>query len=986
MKNVRKGLFVAIVIAIGVSTATYGVEDLRPRVAILPVRNETGEPAYDAIMRTMGDTISLVLRLLGEYQVVEYGVGRAEALVPRYDVESLVPFAEGERVEDVVFGTADRDEFGRLRFTLSLFDSSAGEITVTQSETAFTIFDVFDVADEIVAAMLAEFSDIRIAYGSIELVRSGVAGRYTVYLNDTRINNPERTLQRILNGEYTLSIVQDRLSGETTVFAQDVLVLENRTTTVEFTIPEASDEEHALLAEIAEPLIAATREGGELEESLTAIAEFQRTTIGADYDAALASRRDEIVREAGASAVARLQEIEAGGDRLFYQRRPDFSEALDTYRSASRLLNEVYRYETFTDDASAPVRVATLPDGSVLVFDAITPLVAKKYSPAGEWLASAELGTPADSDSVGALYVSPDNRVYFLPLDASSIQVLDHDLSDQDPITIPGGPVQGAGLVVDDTGAVYIVGRDEARVFDATGEREEAIERTIVQSLKTAGIGNPASPASTALDVFFDPGGYLTVFSAADGKLVRMNALGEGVRTIKIPDTEVESRLFIDDFGTMYVTRPSRHTVSTYTADGALINTYGSFGFGPGEFAQPTGICVDADGVMLVADTYNSRVQRIVPTSPPILLPEVANVGIRFSRRIDRTEAAVREIAASRSGLSPMRSFGNAVLSIGSIGAAAVLGNVSYAADLRAADAYELYEAAGSIEDAREARNDTMRHWAIGRASFFSAVGAAGLGGAFLTSAILTGIDTLRAVPRATRNVQAFSMDAEYELDRDRYRSLRAARSVAFWTGVAPPLFIGPVAIVGAAIDDGTMEWIEPVPIAVAGAAVGIPPGIGHVYAGSFHVGLAAAGLLADGLMVSAFVLGDQRDETYEPVDLTWLDASSPIYGQANAIWRGLQEFAPLYLVTSAVAVRLTAGIYDMQRSWIEARNTNLFRAVRPVESADTAATGRTGRYASSAGVPKAQPSVLDSLRRTAAVYPIFDPFRGLGVGVSARF
>jgi len=49
--------------------------------------------------------------------------------------------------------------------------------------------------------------------------------------------------------------------------------------------------------------------------------------------------------------------------------------------------------------------------------------------------------------------------------------------------------------------------------------------------------------------------------------------------------------------------------VQAFTPEGTLVFAFGHPGSGPGEFRLPAGICISGDGRMLVADTYNGRIQ-----------------------------------------------------------------------------------------------------------------------------------------------------------------------------------------------------------------------------------------------------------------------------------------------------------------------------------------------------------------------------------------
>jgi len=74
----------------------------------------------------------------------------------------------------------------------------------------------------------------------------------------------------------------------------------------------------------------------------------------------------------------------------------------------------------------------------------------------------------------------------------------------------------------------------------------------------------------------------------------------------------------------IYVIDYMRHTASAYSADGRFLFEFGGKGWGRGWFQYPTDVAVDALGNVLVADTFNNRVQVLsIEGGPPVTVAKV---------------------------------------------------------------------------------------------------------------------------------------------------------------------------------------------------------------------------------------------------------------------------------------------------------------------------------------------------------------------------
>ena len=67
----------------------------------------------------------------------------------------------------------------------------------------------------------------------------------------------------------------------------------------------------------------------------------------------------------------------------------------------------------------------------------------------------------------------------------------------------------------------------------------------------------------------------------------------------------------VDGAGNIYAADRGNNRIVKFDSSGNLLNTYGSFGGGDGQFNAPEGVAIDSGGNIYVADTQNNRVQKL---------------------------------------------------------------------------------------------------------------------------------------------------------------------------------------------------------------------------------------------------------------------------------------------------------------------------------------------------------------------------------------
>jgi DNA-binding beta-propeller fold protein YncE len=123
-----------------------------------------------------------------------------------------------------------------------------------------------------------------------------------------------------------------------------------------------------------------------------------------------------------------------------------------------------------------------------------------------------------------------------------------------------GKKVKVNNVTVDETGRIYIVSEEEGHIY-VYDENRRFLFR------------------------FGDKGG-------SSGKLSRPMAVAVDNRN---------GRMFVVDY--------MRHTVTVYSKDGQYLSEFGGLGWGEGWFQYPRDISIDMKGRILVADTFNNRIE-----------------------------------------------------------------------------------------------------------------------------------------------------------------------------------------------------------------------------------------------------------------------------------------------------------------------------------------------------------------------------------------
>jgi DNA-binding beta-propeller fold protein YncE len=165
-------------------------------------------------------------------------------------------------------------------------------------------------------------------------------------------------------------------------------------------------------------------------------------------------------------------------------------------------------------------------------------------------------------------------------------------------------------ISIDADGNLYLVGTgingvvilDNDGIFKKILSPEEKDKRIVVSSVTIDENGRIYLVSTTEgrIYVYDKNGNFLFAFGekgGSSGKLSRPVALGA--------DT-IRGRIYVVDY--------MRHTISVYDAqDGKYLFEFGGLGWGEGWFQHPTDIAIESNGRLIIADTFNNRIEVLQP-------------------------------------------------------------------------------------------------------------------------------------------------------------------------------------------------------------------------------------------------------------------------------------------------------------------------------------------------------------------------------------
>jgi sugar lactone lactonase YvrE len=204
-------------------------------------------------------------------------------------------------------------------------------------------------------------------------------------------------------------------------------------------------------------------------------------------------------------------------------------------------------------------------------------------------------------DSKGSLYIA-DSKV-------GAIFIFNTETRDVDLIknNVHAHFARIIGLAMDDNDRLFVSdpGLKHVLIFDKDHKAEDVITDGMVEP---SGLAiDTQNRLLYVSDVELD---QILVYDADTLKLLRKIGTTGHKHELTTPgDFAKPSGVAVDAEGNLYVADTLNNRIEIFDADGQFVSTFGKAGDGPGYFARPKGVAIDSDGHVWVADGMQDRVQ-----------------------------------------------------------------------------------------------------------------------------------------------------------------------------------------------------------------------------------------------------------------------------------------------------------------------------------------------------------------------------------------
>lgn len=203
------------------------------RIGVVLIENPESDAGLDSLCETATDTIELTLRLVNKYNVE-----RLDFLAPETYPERARLYFQGNNIDNAVYGQINRNDDGEYTFLIKGWEEVSNSIVIQTEKKADSVFDMFDIVDELTIEFIEELSGEEIGFGTVVFVNNGAEADYNIYVDGVYLGrNTEES--EILFGKRTFKITSPGRFGDTLIETIDMDVNIDEEYNVVFSMDEA---------------------------------------------------------------------------------------------------------------------------------------------------------------------------------------------------------------------------------------------------------------------------------------------------------------------------------------------------------------------------------------------------------------------------------------------------------------------------------------------------------------------------------------------------------------------------------------------------------------------------------------------------------------------------------------------------------------------------------------------------------------------------
>ncbi|MCL2705569.1 MAG: hypothetical protein FWE72_05095 [Spirochaetaceae bacterium] len=210
----------------------YAQTAVKPKITVFPLENPEKDLQIEVISRNVQRTVELNLKMMDTYIVENNNISTYSG-----NNDWLLNYSTRNNIDNIIFGKAVVTKTGSVTLQMSVFNKANKSVTLTKTENAETLFDIFKASDLLAIGMIEGFSGLTLGFGELKFTNSGEKGRYSVYIDNVLAGEDITSLTTIMTGNKTIKITQERMFGNYIVYNQKALVEEKKITEVIFNIP-----------------------------------------------------------------------------------------------------------------------------------------------------------------------------------------------------------------------------------------------------------------------------------------------------------------------------------------------------------------------------------------------------------------------------------------------------------------------------------------------------------------------------------------------------------------------------------------------------------------------------------------------------------------------------------------------------------------------------------------------------------------------------